>query len=124
MQWGTAGEPDGFNVVRTLTFSGPAAAFLIRVMPNLNDPRISDYESVTDGDDSQIAIHFVGTRVADGVDPYPLDAASVVADSQEEPEEKQEEKPSAKVRSRSRNKPIEDAPLLSGEPVIPTPSEE
>jgi len=109
-----SGEPDGFNITRSIWFAGDAAKFLEKALPHLEDSRIESFQKIKG---SKIEVTFVSTTEADGVADFPLEAAGVVGG------EPVKEKSDADGVTEVEAKRIEAqsvAPVISGEPVTPT----
>lgn len=81
-EWNGAEAADGFGVIRSVWFSGEAGRFLLQVLPHLEDERI---ESFGEDEEGRTVVTFVSTTKADLTDPFPLDAAALVAGEDEEP---------------------------------------
>lgn len=69
------GDPDGFNVIRTIKFDRTSSKWLATVLPVMDDPRIADYEEKG----GHVYIRFSHRTVADQRRDFPLDEASLVA---------------------------------------------
>lgn len=69
------GDPDGFNVQRTVAFDKNSSKFLARVLPELDDDRISSFEEK----DGVVEVTFSPRTNADQRDEFPLAEAEVVA---------------------------------------------
>lgn len=74
------GDPDGFGVWRTFTFDKPTSKTLERLIPEMDDRRIANFEMK----DGVAHLTFVATPAADSRDEFPLDAADAVAGQSDE----------------------------------------
>ena len=66
----TYGEPDGFNVIRDLTFDATTSKWLVPILKILNDTRV---KSVKVNGKNRATVKFVPTHWADHKDPFLLD---------------------------------------------------
>lgn len=73
---GDEGEPDGFGVVRSISFGGDAAKMLTKALPHIEDERIKSVEKASSG---RVVVTFVGSTLADGVAKFPIEDAALVA---------------------------------------------
>lgn len=97
--WNGHGEPDGLNVIRSIEFGGEAANYLHHVLYDLDDERILDFYR----DEDLVIVTFVPTRRADQNQPFPLDAAEVIADEREAAEKPVTKKAAAKPEPKSKD---------------------
>lgn len=73
------GEPDGFDVIRSITFDKPTTKFLGDALNYIDDERIVDAHVSKE----QLTIHFSDeSAIADLRDPYPLAEAIEVAEDE------------------------------------------
>ena len=71
------GDPDGFDVVRSITFDKATSKWLEPILDQLDDDRIVDYST----NKEQLTVEFSEESfIADQRDPYPLEAAEEIAD--------------------------------------------
>lgn len=77
------GDPDGLGVVRSLKFDKVASKFLSKVLPHLDDPRITGYEEKS----GVVTVHFSPRALADDREPFNLVDAETVADDEKADEE-------------------------------------
>lgn len=73
------GEPDGFDVIRSITFDKPTSKWLADAIDYIDDERIVDTTTEKD----QLTVHFSDeSAVADQRDTYPLAEAIEVAQAE------------------------------------------
>jgi hypothetical protein len=73
------GDPDGFDVVRSITFDKATSQWLGDALDYIDDDRIEDVTTSKD----QTTVHFATeSAVADQRDPYPLEDAITVAEDE------------------------------------------
>lgn len=71
------GDPDGFDVVRSITFDKATSKWLEPILDHLGDDRIVGYSTSKE----QLTVDFSDESVvADQRDPYPLESAAEVAE--------------------------------------------
>ena len=73
------GDPDGFNVIRSIKCDKTSSKWLKNLLPVLDDQRVAGFEEK----DGHLIVHFSPRVLADSRVPFPLDDASVVADAGE-----------------------------------------
>lgn len=63
------GEPDGFNVYRSVIFNKATSTWLEPILSVIEDPRIAALSIEGDG---RLVVTFVADRRADSTEPFPL----------------------------------------------------
>lgn len=71
--WETAGEPDGYQRIRSIEFDPDTSTWLRPILEAISDPRVAEFTL-----DNQMVVTFVGDVRADLRDPYPLTAVANV----------------------------------------------
>lgn len=71
----THGEPDGFNVYRSIIFNKATSSWLQPLLEVVDDPRISSIEESGDG---RLVVTFSARTNADLTDPFPLEKVADV----------------------------------------------
>lgn len=64
------GEPDGFNVVRSIIFNKATSTWLAPVLDIIEDRRIAALRVRADG---RLIVTFVSSPAADSTEPFPLE---------------------------------------------------
>lgn len=74
------GDPDGFDVVRTVKFDKATSKWLAPLLEVVEDWRI---EEVNLTDAGYLHVTFIGGTDADARDPFPLDAAEQIVKAEQ-----------------------------------------
>jgi hypothetical protein len=69
------GDPDGFNVYRSISISKATAPWLAPILEIIDDPRIASLET---DDGGRLVVTFAPTVIADRTDPFPLEKVATV----------------------------------------------
>lgn len=72
------GEPDGFNVIRSVKFDKTSSKWLAKVLPQLDDPRIAGFTEKG----GQVTVEFTGRTIADQRDQFALEDAELVSEQE------------------------------------------
>jgi len=74
------GDPDGLGVYRSVRFGKTESKWLAKVLPEIDDPRITEVEEKS----GRVIVTFASGTSADQRHPFPLDAADTVASASDD----------------------------------------
>lgn len=73
VEW--AGDPDGFNVYRSIVFSKATSNWLAPILDILSDPRVVSSET---DDGGRLVVTFASSVIADRTTPFELEKVATV----------------------------------------------